>query len=198
MKALLISLVLTLSAFSVFATTSNGKTIFKQKCMSCHGDANAFAKVPILYGQEPGYIRNQLHAFKSGDRQDSNMNYMNNIVKSLSDADIKAVASYVAGLEPCDAKMVIDTQADGFMEKYKAGAELVKNNNCMHCHDKYHHAAPRLYGQNTEYLKFTLTEFKNGSRKNKYMDRILPILENETIENLAVYLNAQRVFRECQ
>ena len=81
--------------------------------------------------------------------------------------------------------MPIYPKAEGFIEKYKAGRELVNNNNCMHCHASFHHAEPRRIGKKKEYLDFTLNEFMNGSRKNKYMDRILPLLNDENIEYIA-------------
>ena len=184
-------------SFSCFALT--GKQIFQNNCSSCHTNDETFPNVPILHGQAPGYLTKQLQAYQNDTRTDHNLGMMNQIAKNLTDEDIKAVAHYIAGLGPCEVKMTINTQADGFMEKYKAGAKLIAENNCMHCHDKYHHAAPRLYGQKIGYLHFTLNEFKQGVRKNKYMNRILPLLNSEgNIENIATYLNAQRVFRECE
>ncbi len=196
MKSLAITLCLVLSSISSFSA-SKGEKIFKNKCMSCHSQNEIFPKVPVLFGQEPGYIINQLNSYKAGDRQDSNMGTMNNVAKRLSQKDIREVAAYVAGIDPCVVKMTIDPKAEGFLEKFKAGRELVKNNNCMHCHGSFHHAAPRLYGQKKAYLDFTLTEFMNGSRKNKYMDRILPILDDENIEYITTFLNGNRLMREC-
>lgn len=180
------------------AQAKTGESIYKKKCMGCHGTNETMPRVPTLFGQEPAYIRLQLMAFKSDNRQDSNMHIMNAVAKKLSEDDMKKVASYLAGKEPCEITMTVNTEAPQFMEKFKAGRELVKNNNCMHCHGSFHHAAPRLHGQKYEYLKFTLEEFKSGSRKNRFMDRILPILDEESTENISVYFNAQRVMRECR
>jgi cytochrome c553 len=62
-------------------------------CVACHG-ADGIGKAPQypnLRGQKAAYLEKQLKAFRSGERQDSNMNAM---AKPLSDADIANLATY--------------------------------------------------------------------------------------------------------
>jgi cytochrome c553 len=181
----------------LYAFALNGEQIFESKCISCHGDTNTFPNVPALAGQEPAYIKIQLRSFAAGERTDHNMGVMNTIAKGLSEQDIASVATYIAGLEPCLTEVVVNREATDFIENYKAGSKLVVDNNCMHCHGNFHHAAPRLMGQKKEYLTHTLTEFMSGDRTNKYMDRILPILNQDSINKITTYFNAQRLMREC-
>src|SRR5690606_11628337 len=67
-------------------------------CAACHGanGAGIPAQYPRLAGQFPSYIEEQLKLFRSGDR--GNNAVMQEIADRMSDADIKAVSDYAAGL----------------------------------------------------------------------------------------------------
>ena len=68
-------------------------------CAACHGPTGAgvsSAIFPSLKGQWAGYSEAQLKAFRDGLRGNV---MMNGVAKNMSDADIKAVSSYVGGLQ---------------------------------------------------------------------------------------------------
>ena len=68
-------------------------------CAACHGPTGAgvaSAIFPSLKGQWAAYSEKQLKAYRDGQRQHV---MMNGVAKNMSDADIKAVASYVGGLQ---------------------------------------------------------------------------------------------------
>jgi cytochrome c553 len=71
-------------------------------CTGCHspdGKGNAPAGFPRLSGQHPEYIEKQLRAFRAGDRtNDGDSMIMRSIADKMSDAEITAVANYIAGL----------------------------------------------------------------------------------------------------
>ncbi|SDK44954.1 c-type cytochrome [Microbulbifer yueqingensis] len=71
-------------------------------CMGCHsptGQGNAPAGYPRLGGQWADYIETQLKAFRAGERSnDGETRVMRSVARQLSDAEIKAVANYLAGL----------------------------------------------------------------------------------------------------
>lgn len=71
-------------------------------CMGCHsptGKGNAPAGYPRLSGQFADYVETQLKAFRAGTRQnDGDTRAMRTAAQQLSDAEIKAVANYIAGL----------------------------------------------------------------------------------------------------
>jgi cytochrome c553 len=70
-------------------------------CIGCHGPTgagNPAAKFPRLAGQHAKYVENQLHAFKSGERNNDAGKMMRNIAARMTDKEIQAVASYVQGL----------------------------------------------------------------------------------------------------
>lgn len=68
-------------------------------CMACHGPAGAGipARYPAVSGQHAAYSQKQLNDFKSGARSNDG-GVMGPITARLSDADIKAVSDYMAGL----------------------------------------------------------------------------------------------------
>jgi cytochrome c553 len=76
-------------------------------CMACHsptGQGNEPAGFPALAGQHPQYIADQLRAYRkgyedpSGRTNDGDARIMRTTAFGLSDGEIDAVASYVAGL----------------------------------------------------------------------------------------------------
>jgi len=77
-------------------------------CTACHsptGNGNAEAGYPRLGGQHAEYVETQLKAFRTGAEEpekgrinDGETRIMRDVAKSMSDLDIRAVASYVQGL----------------------------------------------------------------------------------------------------
>ena len=68
-------------------------------CAACHGPTGvglASAVFPSLKGQWAGYSEAQLRAFRDGLRINV---MMSGVAQNMSDADIKAVSSYVEGLK---------------------------------------------------------------------------------------------------
>ena len=70
-----------------------------EECAACHG-IDGIARdmeVPHLAGQNERYLYNQMMAFRSGKRAHKEMRYM---ARSMSAADIAALAAYYAALPP--------------------------------------------------------------------------------------------------
>ena len=69
-------------------------------CAGCHGPAGAGlpALYPRLAGQYPEYTETQLKAFRVEERANDPEKMIRMIAGKLSDAEIKAVAEYAAGL----------------------------------------------------------------------------------------------------
>ncbi|MCW9013741.1 MAG: c-type cytochrome [Gammaproteobacteria bacterium] len=77
-----------------------GKTIYRQRCMQCHGDnaqGNNDAYFPRLKGQHHAYLLRQLKWIRDGFRKNSNPAMVEQ-VKALSDTDLDAVADYLSRL----------------------------------------------------------------------------------------------------
>lgn len=73
-------------------------------CMSCHGPAgegNPLSGYPQLAGQHAVYSEKMLTGFRAGTTwgaDDSSSKIMTDVANRLTDAEIKAVASYIQGL----------------------------------------------------------------------------------------------------
>lgn len=70
-------------------------------CAACHapnGAGNPAAKFPMLAGQHAKYTANQLHIFAKGERANDAGKMMRNIAAKMTDAEMDAVAEYIAGL----------------------------------------------------------------------------------------------------
>ena len=70
-------------------------------CMACHGPTgagNPAAGYPAVHGQHADYAVAQLKGFKSEQRANDDAAVMRSIASKMTNADIKAVASYMQGL----------------------------------------------------------------------------------------------------
>jgi cytochrome c553 len=69
-------------------------------CAACHGPAGAGlpAQFPRLAGQHPEYTETQLKAFRVSERTNDPARMMQMIAIKMTDAEIRAVADYIAGL----------------------------------------------------------------------------------------------------
>jgi cytochrome c553 len=69
-------------------------------CASCHGPQGKGIPVqfPRLAGQHSDYTYAQLNAFRLGERSNDAAKMMRSIAAKMTDADMKAVASYIQGL----------------------------------------------------------------------------------------------------
>jgi cytochrome c553 len=67
-------------------------------CAGCHGPAGAGLPIqyPMLAGQHADYTETQLLTFRVGER--ANSAPMTGVAAKMNDAEIKAVADYIAGL----------------------------------------------------------------------------------------------------
>jgi cytochrome c553 len=71
-------------------------------CAACHGaqgKGNGDAAFPVIGGQDMKYLRNQLLAWRSGERRNSPGGAMNEAAKGLTDAEIDALAHYLSGIQ---------------------------------------------------------------------------------------------------
>jgi cytochrome c553 len=108
-------------------------------CIACHGREGATTNAgffPRLAGKPAGYLFNQLVSFRDGRRFNSDMAYM---VQHLSDAYLREMAEYFAGLDlPYPP---IATTSDATPEQMQRGRKLVLEGDaargvpaCVQCH----------------------------------------------------------------
>lgn len=160
----------------------SGKEIYAT-CAACHGDLAQGGKrgeYPRLAGQRAGYIEYSLRKFRSRERINIPM-FPYTQERELSDADIKAVSAYIAGIElptqipdfkPTDdaltrllamEKVLIIPKLDGDLEN---GGKLYKEE-CAYCHGADGRGKtrfPMLTGQYTNYLQKQMDAYIKGER----------------------------------
>lgn len=145
-------------------------------CSSCHGmngEGQPAAAIPRLAGHDAGYLAHELESFANGSRASD---IMRPIARALSASDIKAVATYFAGLE--SAKAAEGTATDA--EAIRGGNILATRGDwskglpaCSQCHAQsglgVGSTFPPLAGQNAAYIAAQLEAFRKGARTNDPM-----------------------------
>ena len=132
-------------------------------CAGCHGQDGkpADKTIPIIWGQQAGYIYIQLRDFKRGDRKNE---IMQPIVASFEKNDMLAIAEYFAGKPWPDLGQ---PRAPKDVAQRALGAE--RSVGCTGCHlDQFQGASttPRLAGQSQKYLAKTMSDFRTRARGN--------------------------------
>jgi len=172
-----------LSAASAFAQSIAEKV---EVCAGCHGlDGKPIDKaIPIIWGQQAGYIYIQLRDFKRGDRKNESKQP---IVSSFEKQDMLAIAEYFAQKpwpnlgQPRSPK---DVARRALSAEHSVG--------CTGCHLEQFQGAgtvPRLAGQSEEYLAKTIADFRTRARgNNPGMTDLMRATSPDDLAALAEYL----------
>lgn len=129
------------------------------QCLACHRPGNPAAAVPLIAGQNEGYLRSQLRAFRENHREGFPMPAF---TVDLDDGAVTAYAARIAALpwQPLDGP-------GGSELALAAGAEAAERHDCASCHGPAYLGAdeiPRLAGQNRAYLARQLRDFAREGR----------------------------------
>lgn len=161
-----------------------------QLCTACHGEngvppAQQFP-VPVIWGQNLGYLFFQLRDFKSGARKNDQMTP---IAQSLEQSDLMPLAQYFSK-KPWPNLQQPRPSADVLTRAQRANNSVV----CTSCHQegfKGEGTQPRLAGQLHAYLERTMLDFRTGARgNNPGMSDLMKAITEEDIAALAAYLAA--------
>ncbi|MES3022218.1 MAG: c-type cytochrome [Pseudomonadota bacterium] len=153
-----------------------------ERCQECHGEqgqgTDAGAHPPRLAGQDLAYLIKQLRDFKSGARKNDLMTIM---ARSVDDADLADIAAHFSA----QPRVAGDGGGQGGAALYAAS--------CAACHGAGGAVplagAPRLQGQNPQYLARQLRNFRNGQRANGgAMEQVSAGLSDDQITALSAYL----------
>lgn len=132
-------------------------------CAGCHGqDGKPIDKsIPIIWGQQLGYLYIQLRDFKRGDRKNE---IMQPIASSFEKDDMLAIAEYFSK-KPWPDLGQPRSPKDVSQRAFGANRSV----GCTGCHlDQYQGdgTVPRLAGQSREYLTKTIADFRTRARGN--------------------------------
>lgn len=182
--------------------TQNPPKAFKQ-CVACHGikgQGNAAVKSPAIAGQSKVYVTRQLEHFARGIRGSHSKDIlgmqMNAFAKNLSESDIKEIADYISKLEP----VFINNNLNGDM---KNGSRYYQAK-CGACHGGKAEGnpsfnAPRLAGQNNDYLLRQMKNFTAGIRGadakdtfGKQMAMMAKTVNEQELADILFYISKQQ------
>jgi cytochrome c553 len=158
-----------------------------QVCSGCHGqDGKPSDKtIPVIWGQQPGYLYIQLRDFKRGDRKNE---VMQPIVASMERQEMMDIAEYFSKKtwpdlgQPRAAKDVSDRALSA---NHSVG--------CTGCHLDHFQGdgtVPRLAGQSKEYLAKTTADFRTRARgNNPGMSDLMIATSPDDLAALSEYLS---------
>jgi cytochrome c553 len=173
-----------------------GATLAQQVCSNCHGvtGVSVSPNFPILAAQTPEYIAKQLQEFKSHQRADpAGFESMWGLSRSLTDAQIRELASYYAGQAAASGRA--GPQPGRGAEIYRAGLPDQGVPACAGCHGEGAQGNgqfPRLAGQHQDYLVKQLLVFQRSDQRpaGAVMKTITHELRPQDMRDVAAYLQA--------
>ena len=152
-------------------------------CIGCHGIKgyqSSFPevyKVPMISGQNAGYISAALHEYKKGERKHPTMR---SIADTLSEQDIADLAAYYGGH---GAVAGGDLPAKPAKEPSAEVQALLNKANCASCHganfsQPIDPSYPKIAGQHADYLFVALKAYKadNAANAGAKVGRAHPIM----------------------
>ncbi len=173
-------------------------------CTTCHGReglATNSGYFPRLAGKPAGYLYDQLRSFRDGRRQQADMNHL---LAQLSDAYLREMAEYFAGL---DLPYPAPTPSDLPAAELARGRALVLEGDaardipaCVRCHGPaltgVQPGIPGLLGLPRLYIASQLGAWVTGDRRALAPDCMAEVgrrLKSEDIRAVAGWLAAQPV-----
>ena len=187
--SVLLALALTIPLAAAHAESIEEKA---QVCAACHGENGVppqqVIPVPVIWGQNLGYLFFQLRDFKSGARKNDQMTP---IVEELERDDLMPLAQYFAKKTWPNLQQPHAT-ADEAVLAQRANTSVV----CTSCHQQGFigdGTQPRLAGQERGYLDKTMTDFRSGVRgNNPGMHDLMLAISEKDIAALATWLGGMR------
>ena len=156
-----------------------------QICGACHGENGIPQQkiMPVIWGQQQGYLYLQLRDYKSGARKND---IMSPLAQTLERDDMMALALYFSQ-KPWPDLQQPPAPADVAKRALAANVSI----GCTGCHQGEYQGAgtqPRLAGQTREYLQQSMMDFRTRARgNNPGMTDLMLATAVEDIDALAQY-----------
>jgi cytochrome c553 len=164
-------------------------------CQGCHGeDGISFEPaIPKLAGQYAGYIAKQIRDFQTGYRSNA---IMNGMAATVADADIDDISAYFASKAKMKGESTDNATGRNLFQNGDMSRMMVA---CVNCHgingkgkSPDNSVFPVLGGQQKEYLRIQLMNFRQGTRANSpggVMNIVTQKLSDAEINALAEYIS---------
>jgi cytochrome c553 len=154
-------------------------------CIGCHGIPGYQAsfpeihKVPMISGQNAGYIVAALAAYKKGERKHPTMR---GLAASMTDEDMADLGAFYAQHGQSSVKPVAATTV---REPSAAVAALLTRGACASCHGADYNQPidgnyPKIAGQHADYLYVALRSYK--TQGNRHVGRVNPIMVTQAAQ----------------
>jgi len=156
-----------------------------QICGACHGENGIPQQkiMPVIWGQQQGYLYLQLRDYKSGARKND---IMSPLAQTLERDDMMALALYFSQ-KPWPDLQQPPAPPDVAKRAIAANVSI----GCTGCHQGEYQGAgtqPRLAGQTREYLQQSMMDFRTRARgNNPGMTDLMLATAVEDIDALAQY-----------
>jgi len=158
-------------------------------CAACHGENGVSPNqdVPSLAAQPDIFTQWQLVYMRDGTRK---VEAMEEVVKNMTDSDIRFYGSYFASLPPPVPEHSRPAEAES-----AEVINLMKPRRCANCHDEAMAGKgemPRLAGQREDYLVKALRDYRSNARRGRgqaVMVEMVSTLTDNDIKLLANYLS---------
>jgi len=169
------------------ASVDSGEKAY-ERCALCHGlyGITPRSRFPILSGQNPLYLENQIQAFLSGKRTNDG-GQMQSVVTELSEEQIAEVVDWFSSQELPAASA----------SNNKDGEAAFSDYGCSTCHlenRSSEESVPLLYAQHKDYLEKQIRELREGERITEYkltLHQQLGAIDDNLIGAIAEYLASQ-------
>ncbi|WP_051382329.1 cytochrome c [Bradyrhizobium sp. Tv2a-2] len=155
-------------------------------CTRCHGQVGkpTDKSIPVIWGQQAGYIYIQLRDFKRGDRKNE---IMQRIASGFEKDDMLAIAQYFSQKPWPDLGQ--PRSPKDVAERALSAEHSVGCTGCHLDHFQGDSTVPRLAGQSHEYLTKTMNDFRTRARgNNPGMTDLMLATPPDDITALAQYL----------
>jgi cytochrome c553 len=160
LSAVVLAVILNARATPLHAQSVEEKT---QVCAGCHGaDGKPVDKtIPVIWGQQAGYIYIELRDFKRGDRKSD---IMQPIASAMERQDMLDIAQYLSGKPWPDLG-----QPRAPKDVSERAVSANRSVGCTGCHLDHFQGdgtVPRLAGMDKDYLLKQMTDFRTRARGN--------------------------------
>ncbi|HEY6942117.1 c-type cytochrome [Dokdonella sp.] len=175
----------------------SGRVLAEQVCSNCHGRTGTATSpnFPNLAAQQKRYLITQLEAFRAHSRRDpAGYEYMWGVSRSLTDAQIDALADYYRAQDPPRQP------AESPPALVEAGRVLFEHGDtakgvpaCSSCHGANgagSDAFPRIAGQHADYVRKQLEVFQRTDERPEgaIMKTVAHALSPDDIDAAAAFV----------
>ncbi len=148
-------------------------------CGGCHGalGVSTDAETPSLAGQDPQYLVRSIKAYRTTRKNWG----MQRFVAGLGDKDVDNVVAFYAAQSPRAADRI-------------PGSTQQLAEKCNRCHDDENNVsmvAPKMNGQDKDYLVMALRSYRDGRRESSTMHNMSFPYSNAIIDSIASWYASQ-------